>query len=311
MPARCRQRSTAMTDRQTPAPIPHHVAIVMDGNGRWATRRFLPRVCGPQEGRGCAACAACRHCGDRGVEVLTVFAFSSENWNRPAEEVSGLMELLAVALAREVPQLNARGRAHPLRRRPQRVVRQGARRPGAGRGGDRRQHAPACSTSASTTAAAGTSPRPPHGLAARGEAITEQSLDARHGAGARARSGSLDPHRRRAAHQQLPAVAGGLLRALSSATSCGPSSTRPRSTRPWPTTPRRERRFGKTSEQVDCRRRQEGGLNARPEHAQATHHHRRRPAGHPAAGAVLPSPVPFAVVTLVLIAAARAGSGAA
>lgn len=85
-------------------PIPHHVAIVMDGNGRWATRRLLPRVAGHKTGvdslRRCV-----RSCAARGVGVLTVFAFSSENWNRPQEEVSGLMELLAMALAREVPQL--------------------------------------------------------------------------------------------------------------------------------------------------------------------------------------------------------------
>jgi len=84
--------------------MPHHIAIVMDGNGRWATRRFLPRVAGHKQGvealRRCVkACAA------RGVAVLTVFAFSSENWNRPAEEVSGLMELMVGALAREVPRL--------------------------------------------------------------------------------------------------------------------------------------------------------------------------------------------------------------
>lgn len=88
--------------------IPHHIAIVMDGNGRWATRRFLPRVAGHK--KGVDALRTCvRYCGDIGVKVLTVFAFSSENWNRPPEEVSGLMELLAMALAREVPQLNAEG----------------------------------------------------------------------------------------------------------------------------------------------------------------------------------------------------------
>ena len=88
--------------------VPHHIAIVMDGNGRWATRRYLPRVAGHK--RGVDALRACvRHCGERGVKVLTVFAFSSENWNRPPDEVSGLMELLAVALAREVPQLNVEG----------------------------------------------------------------------------------------------------------------------------------------------------------------------------------------------------------
>ena len=88
--------------------IPHHVAIVMDGNGRWATRRLLPRVAGHKKGMD-ALRACIRHCGDSGVKVLTVFAFSSENWNRPADEVSALMELLASALAREVPQLAAEG----------------------------------------------------------------------------------------------------------------------------------------------------------------------------------------------------------
>jgi undecaprenyl diphosphate synthase len=88
--------------------IPHHIAIVMDGNGRWATRRYLPRVAGHRQGveslRRCV-----KACSERGVKVLTVFAFSSENWNRPHEEVSGLMELLAMALGREVPQLNKDG----------------------------------------------------------------------------------------------------------------------------------------------------------------------------------------------------------
>jgi undecaprenyl diphosphate synthase len=90
------------------ADVPHHIAIVMDGNGRWATRRYLPRVAGHK--KGVDALRACvRHCGERGVKVLTVFAFSSENWSRPAEEVSGLMELLAIALAREVPTLQEEG----------------------------------------------------------------------------------------------------------------------------------------------------------------------------------------------------------
>ena len=88
--------------------VPHHIAIVMDGNGRWATRRFLPRVAGHKQGveslRRCV-----KACADRGVAVLTVFAFSSENWNRPQDEVSGLMELLIVALGREVPRLQADG----------------------------------------------------------------------------------------------------------------------------------------------------------------------------------------------------------
>ena len=80
----------------------------MDGNGRWATRRFLPRLAGHRQGveslRRCV-----RACVARGVGVLTVFAFSSENWNRPHEEVSGLMELMGKALVREVPQLTKDG----------------------------------------------------------------------------------------------------------------------------------------------------------------------------------------------------------
>ena len=88
--------------------VPHHIAIVMDGNGRWASRRLLPRLVGHKQGveslRRCV-----RACRERGVRVLTVFAFSSENWNRPQDEVSGLMELMAMALAREVPQLAKEG----------------------------------------------------------------------------------------------------------------------------------------------------------------------------------------------------------
>ena len=88
--------------------VPLHIAIVMDGNGRWATKRFLPRIAGHQQGvKSLRRCV--KACADRGVKVLTVFAFSSENWNRPKEEVSGLMDLLALALSREVPDLLADG----------------------------------------------------------------------------------------------------------------------------------------------------------------------------------------------------------
>ena len=90
------------------AAVPRHIAIVMDGNGRWAKRRFLPRIAGHRQGveslRRCI-----RACVARGVGVLTVFAFSSENWQRPADEVSGLMELLGKALTREVPELQQAG----------------------------------------------------------------------------------------------------------------------------------------------------------------------------------------------------------
>ena len=92
------------TDRR----VPNHIAIVMDGNGRWANRRFLPRVAGHKQGVD-ALNECVKACAERDVKVLTVFAFSSENWERPADEVSGLMELLAKALAREVAQLSKDG----------------------------------------------------------------------------------------------------------------------------------------------------------------------------------------------------------
>lgn len=88
--------------------IPDHIAIVMDGNGRWASKRFMPRIAGHKQGVD-ALKAIVSACAKRGVRVLTVFAFSSENWNRPAEEVSGLMNVLVLALGREVPQLLKEG----------------------------------------------------------------------------------------------------------------------------------------------------------------------------------------------------------
>ncbi|WP_374413200.1 polyprenyl diphosphate synthase [Hydrogenophaga sp.] len=88
--------------------VPHHVAIVMDGNGRWAKKRHLPRVAGHKQGVD-ALRRTVRACLERDVRVLTVFAFSSENWNRPQDEVSGLMELLVLALSREVPKLSKNG----------------------------------------------------------------------------------------------------------------------------------------------------------------------------------------------------------
>jgi undecaprenyl diphosphate synthase len=155
--------------------IPNHIAIVMDGNGRWATKRFLPRVAGHK--KGVDALRTCvRHCGDIGVKVLTVFAFSSENWNRPPEEVSGLMELLAVALSREVPQLHAEGvriRFIGDRSRLSDKVRNGLVQAEAHTAGNTRLVFNICFNyggrwDIAQAAAA---------LAARGEPITEQSLD--------------------------------------------------------------------------------------------------------------------------------------
>src|SRR5450830_1647743 len=86
--------------------VPRHVAIIMDGNGRWATRRMLPRVAGHVKGVD-AVRDIVEACALRGVEYLTLFAFSSENWRRPEEEVSLLMRLFVTALEREVSKLHA------------------------------------------------------------------------------------------------------------------------------------------------------------------------------------------------------------
>ncbi|MGC4365805.1 polyprenyl diphosphate synthase [Hydrogenophaga sp. R2] len=88
--------------------VPAHVAIVMDGNGRWARQRWMPRVAGHKQGVE-ALRRVVRASLERGIQVLTVFAFSSENWSRPADEVSGLMDLLVLGLQREVPSLSENG----------------------------------------------------------------------------------------------------------------------------------------------------------------------------------------------------------
>lgn len=88
--------------------MPRHVAVIMDGNGRWAKKRFLPRVAGHVKGVELVR-EMVRACLERGVDYLTLFAFSSENWRRPAEEVSLLMQLFVKALEQEVEKLDRNG----------------------------------------------------------------------------------------------------------------------------------------------------------------------------------------------------------
>src|SRR5207302_1036900 len=85
--------------------VPRHVAIILDGNGRWAKSRRLPRIAGHRRGVE-AVRETVRACVERGVEYLTLFAFSSENWRRPADEVSILMQLFIRALEQEVVKLD-------------------------------------------------------------------------------------------------------------------------------------------------------------------------------------------------------------
>ena len=156
--------------------VPNHIAIVMDGNGRWATRRFLPRAAGHKAGvdalRRCVRASAAR-----GVAILTVFAFSSENWNRPQEEVSGLMELLVMALSREVPQLVADGvclRFLGERAGLSAAVRAGLVRAEAATAGNTRLHLNVCFNYGGRWDIVQAANR----LAQRGEAVTEESLGA-------------------------------------------------------------------------------------------------------------------------------------
>jgi undecaprenyl diphosphate synthase len=88
--------------------VPRHVAIVMDGNGRWAKKRFMPRFFGHKQGVD-ALVRTVRACSDRGIEYMTVFAFSSENWKRSSDEVSGLMGLVLVAVSKYLTKLADEG----------------------------------------------------------------------------------------------------------------------------------------------------------------------------------------------------------
>ena len=100
--------TSSTRDVPEPRSVPRHVAIIMDGNGRWAKQRMLPRVAGHRRGVE-AVRAIILACIERDIEFLTLFAFSSENWRRPAEEVSILMDLFLHALEQEVAKLHANG----------------------------------------------------------------------------------------------------------------------------------------------------------------------------------------------------------
>lgn len=92
-------------DRQLPQSLPRHIAVVMDGNGRWANKRHLPRAAGHKAGVN-ATRKIVENCAKNNIEALTIFAFSSENWNRPKSEVSSLMSLFVSTLTAEVKKLH-------------------------------------------------------------------------------------------------------------------------------------------------------------------------------------------------------------
>jgi len=100
----------ASSTQEIPAhgDVPRHVAIILDGNGRWARSRMLPRIAGHRRGLE-AVRVTVENCAERGIEYLTLFAFSSENWRRPAEEVALLMQLFQAALSSEVERMHRNG----------------------------------------------------------------------------------------------------------------------------------------------------------------------------------------------------------
>lgn len=99
-----------MTEAATglPARVPYHLAIIMDGNGRWAKARGLPRVAGHRAGVENLR-RVLRACSEFGIKILTIYAFSTENWGRPPAEVRGLMNILETVIDRELRQLHANG----------------------------------------------------------------------------------------------------------------------------------------------------------------------------------------------------------
>ncbi|MBC8174138.1 MAG: isoprenyl transferase [Candidatus Marinimicrobia bacterium] len=118
----------------TVGEIPRHIAIIMDGNGRWAKSRNLPRVAGHREGINSVR-EITRVCGELGIDVLTLYTFSSENWARPLSEVSALMNLLVETIRREIDdlmannvKLNIIGRLEDLPEKPRNEMKHGIRR---------------------------------------------------------------------------------------------------------------------------------------------------------------------------------------
>lgn len=123
-------QTQSIIDRLSGAPLPRHIAIIMDGNGRWAKQRSLPRSAGHYEGV-TSVRRATELCSDTGVGFLTLYAFSTENWNRPQEEVDTLMTLIGMAIERDTPRPGQEQRASASDRRHRAYARRRARPSGA------------------------------------------------------------------------------------------------------------------------------------------------------------------------------------
>jgi undecaprenyl diphosphate synthase len=187
--------------------IPRHIAVIMDGNGRWAKKRYLPRVAGHKQGVETVR-QVTRACTDRGIEYLTLFAFSSENWRRPAEEVSTLKQLFMAALEQEAERLHQNkvrlkiiGDIEPFGARVVELA-------------HRAQELTSRNAGLTLTIAANYG-----GRWDLMQALLKLVRSGRHSwrqwcAQLRARTGSVHSHRWRAAHQQFPALAACLHRTV-------------------------------------------------------------------------------------------------
>jgi hypothetical protein len=219
------------SDRRSDPSVPRHVALVMDGNGRWARKRYMPRVYGHKQGVD-ALVRVVNTFADRGVDYLTVFAFSSENWKRPSDEVSGLMSLVLVAVSKYLAKLAGDGvriRIVGDRAKVSNKLRDAWQYAESSTAHNARINLSVCFNyggrwdvvqACRRAMLDGVAPE----AARRGGAV------ALHGAELRARPRPVHPHRRRDAHQQLHAVAVGVLGVLLHRAACGPISARPTST---------------------------------------------------------------------------------
>ncbi len=194
------------------ADSPQHVAIIMDGNGRWARSRGLPRVAGHR-----ASVKVVRRiveeCAQRKVRYLTLFAFSSENWRRPPDEVGMLMGLFLDALVREVADLHRNQVRLRFIGDRELLGAELEQRMQDARSADRGEFRTGAAWWRWPTADAGISPRPADRwprmsppASWRAADIDEEQVARASGAGRNSGSGPADPHRRRAAHQQFLAV---------------------------------------------------------------------------------------------------------
>ena len=193
-----------VTDADEDGGRPRYVAIITDGNGRWAKARGLPVVEGHQAGADVVK-ARLRDAAEFGIRELTVYSFSTENWSRPAEEVTGLMRMFSQRILRETPELKAEGVRMRFIGRRERVAARAARADGLGRGRDRRQRRDHALRRVQLRRAGG-DPRRRGALRRRRRGrVPRAALRARD-----ARPGPRHPHERRAADVELPALAVGV-----------------------------------------------------------------------------------------------------